>query len=490
MDEPTTAGADGPQTSGTGATEGTGTPTAAGAGAAATASGASSDTAATLTSVTGAGTPRATDGTGSTEQATVTRAQPVHPYVHVVVVAVVGAVSILAWLMAYEWANRLLWENDFVLANRWMFPVICLPFSLVAGLLVKYRNAPTNLDESMLDSLSGDVSRIEWRRLPINIIAAWVSLLSGAVIGPEGGIGGIGSKIAALYNEKVGIPAEHRSEIVFSTLASAYNGLIANPLFTGVLATELIRDVAARAKNTPANLVGGAIGFLIFYAAGSTGIVDYLHLPPTETFSVWSIPLVVLFGLVGLVLAVIAGAFMRIAAAFFGRFAGREVERALVAGVIFSVIGVVAPVVLFSGESQIHTVVADPAGYGPAVLVAMALVKLALLSVAFKSGFLGGPTFPAIFAATCVALAADLLFPGLPLDVLIAGTMAGFLVVLFKAPFMVILLTTAMLQANPVLIALIVLAVAAVLVVQPYLLAAIATRQASRPARRGKSAAA
>jgi len=413
----------------------------------------------------------------------VTRAQPVHPYVHVVVIAVVGALATLAFLVVYERVNTVLWENDFVLANRWMFPVICLPLSLLVGLLVKYRHAPTNLDESMLDSLSGDVTKIEWRRLPINVIAAWVSLLSGAVLGPEGGIGGIGTKIAALYNEKVGIPVEHRSEIVFSTLASAYNGLIANPLFTGVLATELIRDSAVRARNTPANLVGGAIGFLIFHAAGSTGIVDYLDLPPTRDLTIWSIPLVVLFGLVGLVLAVVAGALMRVAGAFFGRFGDRVVERALVAGVIFSVVGIVAPVVLFSGESQIHTVVADPANYGPAALVAMAIVKLALLAVAFKSGFLGGPTFPAIFAATCVALAVSLVFPGLPLDVLIAGTMAGFLVVLFKAPFMVILLTTAMLSASLVMIALIVLAVAAVLVAQPYLVAAIGARQAARKAK-------
>jgi H+/Cl- antiporter ClcA len=413
----------------------------------------------------------------------VTRAQPVHPYVHVVVVAVIGALATLAWLLVYLGATRLLWDNEFVLANRWMFPVICLPLSLLVGLLVKYGHAPTNLDESMLDSLSGDVTRIVWRRLPINVIAAWASLLSGAVLGPEGGIGGIGSKIAALYNEKVGIPVEHRSEIVFATLASAYNGLIANPLFTGVLATELIRDPAVRAKNTPANLVGGAIGFLIFYAAGSTGIVDYLHLPPTSDLTIWAIPLVVLFGLVGLVLAVVAGAFMRVAGAFFGRFGDRVVERALVAGVLFSIVGMVAPIVLFSGESQIHAIVADPASYGPAVLVGMALVKLALLAVAFKSGFLGGPTFPAIFASTCVALAASLVFPGLPLDVLIAGTMAGFLVVLFKAPFMVILLTTAMLQASLVTIALIALAVAAVLVAQPYLVAAIVARGAARAAR-------
>ena len=116
----------------------------------------------------------------------------------------------------------------------------------------------------------------------------------------------------------------------------------------------------------------------------------------------------------------------------------------------------------------------------------MALVKLALLAVAFKSGFLGGPTFPAIFASICVALAAQ---PAVPrrcrVDVLIGGVMAGFLMVLFKAPFMVILLTVVMLQASAELTALIVLAVAAVMIVQPYILAAIASRQAARAARSG-----
>ena len=81
----------------------------------------------------------------------------------------------------------------------------CRSRSLV-GLLVKYRHAPTNLDESLLDSLSGDVTKIDWRTLPVNVVMAWASLFSGAVLGPEGGIGGIASKIAALYGEKVGDP--------------------------------------------------------------------------------------------------------------------------------------------------------------------------------------------------------------------------------------------------------------------------------------------
>ncbi len=317
-----------------------------------------SDTAATLTSVTGSGDERDAG-------ATISAARPVHPYVHVVIVAVIGAVAVFAWLWFFETVNRLLWENDFVTANRWMFPVICLPFSLLVGLLVKYRHAPTNLDELMLDSLSGDVSKIDWRSLPVTVVMALVSLFSGAVLGPEGGIGGIASKIAALYNEKVQIPAEHRSQLVFSTLASAYNGLIANPLFTGVLGSELVKDADTRARTLPANLIGGSIGYLIFFAAGSSGLENYLHLSPTQPFSPSDVVLVVVFGLIGLILAILAGALFRVASAVFGRFQGREVERALAAGVVFSIVGIVAPIVLFSGETQIQTVVADPTRLWP-----------------------------------------------------------------------------------------------------------------------------
>ena len=418
----------------------------------------------------------------------VTAARPVHPYVHVVIVAVIGAVSVLAWLIVYTEVTKLLWQNAFVTANPWMFPAICLPFSLLVGLLVKYRNAPTTLGESMLDSLSGDVSKIDWRTLPITVVMAWASLFSGAVLGPEGGIGGIASKIAALYGEKVAVPVEHRSRLVFSTLASAYNGLIANPLFTGVLGSELIANPETKARNLPATLIGGSIGYLIFFAAGSSGLENYLHLSPSQAYEPIDIVLVVAFGIVGLFLALLSGGLFRASSALFARLEGREVERALAAGVVFSAVGVFAPILLFSGETQIQTVVADPAGYGPATLLGMAVVKLALLAVAFKSGFLGGPTFPAIFASVCVALAISLLLPGVRVDVIIGGIMAGFLLVLFKAPFMVILLTAVMLQASTEMTALIVLAVAAVMIVLPYVMAAVTSRQADRAGNRGSAA--
>jgi H+/Cl- antiporter ClcA len=178
----------------------------------------------------------------------------------------------------------------------------------------------------------------------------------------------------------------------------------------------------------------------------------------------------------------------RVAATIFGRFRGREVERALAAGVVFSAVGIFAPILLFSGETQIKEVVAEAAAYGPLVLVGMALVKLALLAVAFKSGFLGGPTFPAIFASVCVSLAISQVAPTVPVDVIIGGIMGGFLLVIFRAPLMVILLTATMLQASLELIALILLAVATALVALPYVTAAIARRQAAPPTDAGAAA--
>jgi H+/Cl- antiporter ClcA len=431
-----------------------------------------SDTASTLTSVTGSG--------GEAVEPEVGPRRPVHPYVHVIVVALIGGFGVLAWLVVYLEINKLIWENSFVTANSWTFAAICMPFSLGVGLLVKYFKAPNNIEGSALDSLTGDPSAIDWRRLPITVVAPLVSLFSGAVLGPEGGIGGIASQIGAWYGDRFKIPTEHRSRLIFSTAASAYNGLVANPLFTGVLGTELTKDRVAAASNLPANLIGGTIGYVIFTGFGYPGLGNYLHLEPTQGFGLVDIVLIVPFALIGLLLALFAGAFFRVAARLFGRFDDRVVTRALIAGLIFSAVGVMAPILMFSGEDQVQTVVADPTRYGIGLLLAMALVKLALLAVAFKSGFLGGPTFPAIFASVCVAQALGLAFPGIRLDILIAGIMAGFLTVLFKAPFMVILLTAFMLQAGTDLVALIVLAVATILIVEPYVLAFVAARQAPR----------
>ena len=49
----------------------------------------------------------------------------------------------------------------------------------------------------------------------------------------------------------------------------------------------------------------------------------------------------------------------------------------------------------------------------------MAVVKLLLLALSFKSGYIGGPLFPIIFSSTQIGLALNLVFPGVPVSIFV-----------------------------------------------------------------------
>ena len=114
-------------------------------------------------------------------------------------------------------------------------------------------------------------------------------------------------------------------------------------------------------------------------------------------------------------------------------------------------------------------------------------MKLGLLAVAFRTGFLGGPTFPSIFAATALGLAISSAFPHIPLVVILAGIIGAQLTALFKAPFMVILFVSFFLSANTNVLALVIVSVAVGMIVMPYVQDAMARRLASR-ASKGRAA--
>ena len=412
-----------------------------------------------------------------------TAAYPRGLYLHVIVVSLIGGFGVLGWFVVYEELNKLIWDNAFVSEHAWMFPLICLPFSLLVGLLVRYAKAPSNLDGSILDSLTGDVMHLKWKDLPATVAQSLASLFSGAVLGPEGAIGNIATKIAAMYCDLFKIPADRRPKLVFASVASGYNGLLENPVFAAVLGTEVAESKEQGLSTLPAALIGGGVGYGVFLLLGGAGFANFLHLPPVQSYSIWDAFLMVPLALTGLVLALLTAAFMRAAAGFFGRLKDRVVLRALVAGAIFSVVGVLAPVMMFSGETQVQTVIDGAAGYGIAVLLVMAVGKLALLAVGFKSGFLGGPTFPLIFASVSVALALNLAFTDVPVAIFVAGIMAGAVYALFRTPLMVVLLTGFMLDAGPTMVALIVLAIATVMIAMPPLQQRIVARREGKDAR-------
>ena len=380
----------------------------------------------------------------------------------VLFIALVVGLFTVVWLVSYTEINDLIWNNSFVSANRWTIPVGVLFFSLLVGLVGKYMHAPNVMKGNALAPLAaGDTSGYKsfWGAL----LTSFFSLFSGASVGPEGPIGFLSVYISEWLAIKLKLAKKEFLPASLAGMSSAYNGIVGNPLFATLFASEMSGGKGGLPM-VAANLAAGAVGYLLFALLNVPPFASFLYEGELAALDlsivVWAIGL----GLVGGLLAIYTGIAMNTMERIMSVFGDRIIARTLTAGVVIGAVCFFIPNLMFSGEDSIHSIIADAAQIGVPMLFLMALLKPLLLSLSFKSGYLGGPIFPSLFAATMMALAIGLLVPQVPLAVLIACSTAGIVTLVLKAPLTSILLVTVMTGADANLMGLIVVAVVAAMI--------------------------
>jgi H+/Cl- antiporter ClcA len=388
-------------------------------------------------------------------------------YWQIILIALVAIAFTAVWLGVYGFLNQAIWSNSFVTAHRWTIPVVVVLFSALVGLTVKYLRAPTVINGGVMESLKGGKNRqVDYTTFPGALLSSFLSVLSGASVGPEGPLGFLVQDIAAWIHKKLRLTRETWLGFEAAALASMYNGIIGSPLFTGVLATEYKVGEDSGLVYLAWNLLAGVVGYLFYTLLGLNDFAQYIPFTPTSRLTLSYAPYAVLLSIVGCLVALFIALAMRVFERLMERvFAERVVLRVLVAGVIIAVIVYLVPEVMFAGETQIFPMVNHPASYGVAVLVGLGILKLLLLALSFKAGFLGGPTFPMLFGCTMFGLALSLLFPSVPVSILILCIEVGALTLASGAPLTMILLVAVIGTADSFTIALLVLSSVIALIV-------------------------
>jgi H+/Cl- antiporter ClcA len=381
---------------------------------------------------------------------------------HVILIAFIAIAFTAVFISGYEWLNEVIWfSNEYVSTNRWVIPVGVLVFSLLVGLCQKYLHAPTVIHGGFVESMKGDV-QMDYRTFPGALLSSLFSLLSGASVGPEGTISLLVSQIAVFTREKLKIAVDSAQEALgfdVAALASAFNGIIGNVLFTGIFATEFqVGGKKDAFRFITWNLLAGAIGYMFYIALGLPSFASQIPFTPVTELKLAYIVYAIALGLLGALLALFAGVSMQAAGRIMGRFEDTVVLRVLIAGVVIAIIGYFLPLLLFSGEIQIHTIIENPAQIGIAMLLLLAVLKILLLALSFKSGYIGGPIFPILFSSTMVALALSLAFPGVPVSILVLCIEAAAITLALGAPLTAIILVAIIGTADAYSIALLTLA--------------------------------
>jgi H+/Cl- antiporter ClcA len=368
----------------------------------------------------------------------------------IVLIALIAITFTALWLGAYNWLNRAIWSNSFVAHNRWTIPVGVIVFSLLVGLTQKYLRAPTVIHGGFVEAVQGKTGPNDPATFPGTLLSSLLSLISGASVGPEGAIAFLVLQIAAWARDRLRLAKKTALGFDVAATASAFNGIIGNPLFTGVLATELQVGGGANFVYLAWNLLAGVVGYLFFTLLALPAFASYVPFAPitqlTVGYALATVALAFLGGLVAILTGALFQAFERIITRVFGE---RVVWRALIAGIIIGIVCFFVPEVMFSGEAQIFGPIQNPLKYGVLVLIGLGLLKLALLALSMKSGFLGGPTFPLLFACTMFALAVNLLFPGIPITICVISIEGAALSLALGAPLTAILLVATIATSNP-----------------------------------------
>lgn len=374
----------------------------------------------------------------------------------IILIALIGVSFTAVWLGIYNWLNVIIWSNKFVTTHRFMLPAGVVVFSLFIGLFQKYLDAPNMINGGgLVDSLTGGSGKVNLKTFPGAIIVSYLSILSGASIGPEGSIGLLLSDILTWFKIKFNVAEKNFQRILSVGFASAYNGIIGSPLLTAILSTEI---QGQNMKLVIWNLLGGIVGFAFFTILQLHVFAKYVAFSPINQLKLEYFIYAFILAFVGAALAIFAGLSNQFAEKILDRyFKTHSFLRIMTVGGTTAVVVYFFPEVMFAGETQIFPMIANPAAYGILLLFLFAILKILLMAFSFKSGYIGGPTFPILFSCVMVGLALSLLLPWIPISILIPCIEVSAFALALNTPLTAILLVAVISTSDANSIALLIL---------------------------------
>jgi len=313
--------------------------------------------------------------------------------------------------------------------------------------------------------LPGTVEELQDERVePSTVLKAAavsvVSLAGGASLGPEDALGKLGGGLGTWVSERKKLSEDMRATNTLTGMSAAYGGLLSAPVLATILVLELARPRAARFSVT---LVGGllasSVAFAVYFPiAGSTFVGIYAL--PSFKYEDWQLLAAVPLGLAAGALALITTVAVALVTRLAARLGNRTILRSTIGGVAFGLVGVALPLTLFTGTSQLTTVIDDGPSLGAGLLIAVLVAKILVFALCEATGFIGGPFLVMLFIGGTAGITTHVLIPGLPEALAFTAMFAALPGSLVAAPFSLILLgviTTQIgaLQTVPVTIAVI-----------------------------------
>lgn len=370
-------------------------------------------------------------------------------------VALLGLISALitfGFIALVHQGTTLVWERAAAAVSldpRLFTLLVCSLGGLLVGLLVKLFGDHTGIFAELIVEF-GQTGRFDYRNAPGIVVTAFVSLIAGASLGPEAPLADACGGIGTLISDRLKLNDLETRTMGYSGFSGMLAAFVTSPFAGALLGLE-----AAQSKGTGSttpyswllfpNLLASSVATVVYVLLSGAFFATLYRFPaytPHLVDLIYAAPLGLLGGAAGLLFM----ALLRWMQRLFAPLKQHVVLRGVIGGLGLGVIGALLPLTLFSGETQTTDLIATAAEIGVMMLVVLGLFKLLATALLLATGWKGGYIFPIMFAGVALGLAANLLFPTIPVAVTVAATIAGALVAALRAPLFAALFTVVLVQ--------------------------------------------
>jgi H+/Cl- antiporter ClcA len=297
---------------------------------------------------------------------------------------------------------------------------------LLVGVAIYYTGEHTGIGVAQKEFV--EHGRIDYRHLPSIMVQSFLSLWSGASLGPEGPLTDLCGRSGTWIAEKLKLSADEMRTLVYAAIAGAFGAFFLSPLIGAFIAFEYMSLRAIRYERfLLPGIVAACTGYVVYVALPHESLTGIFAFPDFQAPRLVDLLFAIGIGVLGGIISVGQKLVALSVASAAKPLHELPIIRALTGGLVVGVVGVFLPLTLYSGQSQTEEIVHTYAQIGVVSLLVLALAKAFLMSLSFATGFKGGPIFPTLFIGAAIGAALNLLVPGIPAGVCILGMMGGVL---------------------------------------------------------------
>jgi H+/Cl- antiporter ClcA len=375
---------------------------------------------------------------------------------YAVVLGVLGAFSGLGFLEAIKLGGK--WASDSHLgwfAGHWWWVAVTASAGVLVGVLRRLTRLPEEVP-GLFEDLRAE--RLDLGSVPGTIAISAVSLIGGASVGPEKALSAIGGGVGSWIGQRQRMSSEDGQVTTLAGIAGIFGGLFSSPVIAVMLILEVARPGGRRfSKALVTDITAASVSFGIYFAVAGAVFLGAYRVPPFP-FEDWQLLAGIPLGLFGaLVTAMVSGS-IALGSQLFGKMKVPAIAKSTLGGVIFGIVGVALPLTMFTGSTQLASVLRDARTVGVGMGIAILLAKVLMYGISQGSGFVGGPIFPSLFIGGTAGILVHMAVPSLPLGLVFSCLLTAVLGTLAAAPFAMVLMAAFLtrvgaLQTAPILIA-------------------------------------